>query len=307
MAPAGTARSIAIASLFWPLTHSTLAVSALNTGTKGSTARFAERDSKKTIVGGHLKASSFLNHTTAVQDRINGLCTPCHDPHGVSPTLGGKQAYAVPMLKGTWMTSPYKEDAPPPDPSGSNITNGPDGRPRSWGKAYGHPTPTQPIANYNIDRTTFGGSTRISEKDDQFAGLCLRCHKKDYLTDGSNKNQSWKSIDRIHESVKGWGANTEHSYTCSKCHQPHNSGLPRLMQTNCFELGPSGLRENSGLSWLPWKSDDNKSSKRTEKKTTAASNSKNKVVGCHVRQFGKTTATSANDRKDNQWQQVSKW
>jgi predicted CxxxxCH...CXXCH cytochrome family protein len=292
-------------------------------GVKASTARFTERDTMKTIVGGHLKASEppgslanlakdsgsasagsaatledntktwnsgglvnlyllmgsgsnsgqvrkIVSNTSSVltvepfasdissgdtykivpySTTINGLCTPCHDPHGVSQTMGSNQAYALPLLKGTWMTSPYKEDAPPTDPSGDYITNGPDGKPRSWGQYQKHPTPNQPSANYNLDRTIFGGTTRISENDDKFAGLCMNCHKKENLTDGTNKNQNFKSVDRIHESVKGWGANTEHSYTCSKCHQPHNSGLPRLMLTNCLDYKHRGGRASGGSYW----------------------------------------------------------
>ena len=299
-------------------------------GTKGSTARYTERDIMKTIVGGHLSASFKLNSSlphlakdigtatggsgTTLNDgarswpvdkwknfyllmtgglnsgqirkisansatlltvepfttpvlpgdgyqivpyttQVNGLCTPCHDPHGVSPTLGDKRPYAVPLLKGSWLTSPYKEDQPPPDPTGTNVTNGPDGKPRSWGKFVttdwnsNHPQPTDPITRHNLDRTTFGGSTRISENDDKFAGLCTNCHQKAVLTDGLNKNQSWSSVDRIHESVKGWGANSEHSYSCSKCHQPHNSGLPRLMQTNCLDYKHRGNRPSGGQQW----------------------------------------------------------
>jgi len=292
-------------------------------GTKGSTARYSERNAMTTIVGGHLKASEpagSLPHlakesgtanggsTTTLTDgtknwtanqwgnlylqivgganagqlrritantaagitieapftyevvsgdayqivpyaaTVNTLCTPCHDPHGITRTLGANQPYALPLLKGTWLTSPYKEDQPPVDPTGTSVTNGPDGKPRSWGTYYNPPSPTQPGARYTLDKTTFGTS-RISEQDDRFAGLCTNCHQKSALTDGTNKNQNWKSVDRIHESVKGWGANTEHSYSCSKCHQPHNSGLPRLMQTNCLDFKHRGNRVSGGSPW----------------------------------------------------------
>ena len=184
------------------------------------------------IKGGHFKASNFLNHSTAAQNKIEGLCTPCHDPHGVSPTLGAKMPYALPMLKGTWMTSPYKEDVAVAD------TNNPPG----GQKLSGPPS-------IFTDQNTFSGA-RITEDDSKFAGLCLRCHYKNNLTDGVNRNQPWKSTDRIHESVKGWGANSQHSYSCSKCHVPHASGLPRLMQTNCLDYkhrgrGPSGGQAGS--------------------------------------------------------------
>jgi cytochrome c553 len=199
-------------------------------GVKASVARYPFRDSRKTILGGHLKASSMLNYTTAAGDRINGLCTPCHDPHGVSPSIGDNQNYAVPMLKGTWMTSPYKDDTAQAN-TGTYIY----------------------ISNmtWKSDRNTLstninGNNNRISESDSQFAGLCLRCHKKEKLTDGINKNTPFKSLDRVHEAVQGWGANNEHSYTCSKCHQPHNSGLPRLMQTNCLDLNHRGNQASGG-------------------------------------------------------------
>ncbi|HZV82663.1 MAG TPA: CxxxxCH/CxxCH domain-containing protein, partial [Geobacteraceae bacterium] len=292
-------------------------------GTKGSTARYSERNAMTAIAGGHLKASEpagslphlakesgtanggstatltdgtknwtvnkwkdlylqIVGGTNAGQLRrissntsatitveapftyevvsgdtyqivpytatVNTLCTPCHDPHGISRTLGANQPYALPLLKGTWLTSPYKEDQPPADPTGSSVTNGPDGKPRSWGTYYNPPNPTQPGARYNLDKTTFGTS-RISEQDDRFAGLCTNCHQKPALTDGTNKNQNWKTVDRIHESVKGWGANTEHAYSCSKCHQPHNSGLPRLMQTNCLDSKHRGNRVSGGAPW----------------------------------------------------------
>ena len=159
---------------------------------------------------------------------VNGLCTPCHDPHGVSPVLGDNQKYAVPLLKGTWMTSPYKDDNPQPT-LGTRI----------------YATPT-----WKLDRNTFatGFSTnnRIKENDTEFAGLCINCHKKELLTNGTNGDSAFKSLDRAHESVKGWGANAEHSFSCSKCHQPHNSGLPRLMQTNCLNYTHRGVVPSGG-------------------------------------------------------------
>ncbi|MSM40624.1 MAG: CxxxxCH/CxxCH domain-containing protein [Geobacter sp.] len=208
-------------------------------GVKAMTARYPYRDAKKTIVGGHLKASAMLNYTTAASDRINGLCTPCHDPHGVSPGIGANQEYAVPLLKGTWLSSPFRDDTPPPNPTGANSTA------ISWGKAGGYSPSTPPVTNYRLERNTFSNK-RLNETDAQFAGLCIRCHKKEKLTDGINKNTAFKSLDRIHESVSGWGANSEHSFSCSKCHQPHNSGLPRLMQTNCLNFNHRGFRSSGG-------------------------------------------------------------
>ena len=175
--------------------------------------------------GGHFGASSSLGIQLPPGSQINGLCTPCHDPHGVSPTMGANQQYAVPLLKGTWLTSPYQEDTAPVNNADMYITGG-------WSLPY------------RIDQNTFvGGITNVTvpglTRNDTTvsAGLCLGCHSKASLTNGSN--HTWKSKDRVHEAVKGWksanGVN-QHSYTCSKCHSAHTSSvLPRLMVTNCLD------------------------------------------------------------------------
>ncbi|GAB4300350.1 MAG: hypothetical protein Fur0034_12970 [Desulfuromonadia bacterium] len=196
----------------------------------------------KPMKGGHFRGSSFLNVTTSAADRIGGLCTPCHDPHGVSPTLGDKQGYAVPMLKGTWLTSPYREDGPqmsltnPPYNMRLDLTTG------------------RTALEVNTDQWTFNGS-RITEDAETFGGLCLRCHKKENLTNGTN--HTWKSKDRVHESVKGWksaNGTIQHSYSCSKCHTPHVSELPRLMVTNCLDFNHRGGVASGGTagsnSWI---------------------------------------------------------
>jgi hypothetical protein len=181
------------------------------TGVNGSETRYPYK--AKSIKAGHMKASSPLK--TSAAGTIDGLCTPCHDPHGVTPTLGAaKQQFAVPLLKGTWMSSPSREDAADPNAGGGY-----------YNKA-------------NIEN--------INETDDKFAGLCLRCHLKPSLTDGTNKNTAWKGIDRVHESVKGWGANSRHAYACSKCHAPHVTGLPRLMVTNCLDYRHRGRVTSGG-------------------------------------------------------------
>ncbi|MBI4826971.1 MAG: CxxxxCH/CxxCH domain-containing protein [Nitrospirae bacterium] len=231
-------------------------------GTKGSTARYTYRANKTTIVGGHFKASSEL--TSPAMGTINGLCTPCHDPHGVSPTIGTNQQYALPMLKGTWLTSPYREDVTPMDKNGYSGKSGFYNYYNSWSgsypRPYGQQSDPQPLGSWNTDRNTFNtvdlsnkgnvpDSTygRISEDESKFAGLCLICHSKSNLTDGINKNTAFRTKDRIHESVKGWGSNGEHSYPCSKCHQPHSSGLPRLLQTNCLDYKHRGRVASGGL------------------------------------------------------------
>ena len=199
--------------------------------TSGAEQRFPfkKRNSTK---GGHFGAS--LSLSTSPMGSIDGLCTPCHDPHGVSPTLGSNQQYAVPLLKGTWVTSPYKEDTPP----GSNawLTNF---------AGYGEGV------QYHIDQNTFGSGIRgtvagMTQTVEQSSGLCLGCHPKSSLTAAATpaSPNPWLSKNRVHEAVKGWKSSdstVQHTYSCSKCHSAHtNSFLPRLMVTNCLDSRHKG-------------------------------------------------------------------
>lgn len=262
-------------------------------GVKGSTNRFAGRQSRTAIAGSHLKAGKLLNYSS--HDKIRGLCTPCHDPHGVSLTLGEAMPYALPLLKGAWLTSPYREDAPPTTmPTRGAYAGKSSNMSMSWEKGdlkAGSSTDTLAASSYNTDRNTFGEERRITENESQFGGLCLSCHHKESFT--GNKN------DRVHRAVKGWGANREHSFPCSKCHQAHNSGLPRLMQTNCLESGPSGLRDSGAALWI---ADKSKAQNSRNKKDV-----KEAVVGCHVRRTGRGNSQSSRSSEQTQWKSASPW
>lgn len=223
-------------------------------GTFGRQLRYAYKSTPN--MGGHFGASSAMS--ASASQAIGGLCTPCHDPHGVSTVLGANQKYGVPLLKGTWLTSPYKEDATTADNQNYIATAA-----FYYNGEYEGPTLSQAkrdaqaaaMRSYRIDQNTFGSGDNtvmnstlysISETDAQFAGLCLNCHQKQKLTNGTT--HTWKSKDRIHESVKGWktaNATKQHFYTCSKCHAPHNASLPRLMVSNCLDSKHRGRVTNN--------------------------------------------------------------
>lgn len=213
-------------------------------GIFGKQSRYAYKGTTPNM-GGHFGASSALSASAAHQ--IGGLCTPCHDPHGVSPTMGANMKYGVPLLKGTWVTSPYKEDVTTAD-NQNYIASAAVG----YVGDYEGPTRSQAILDarkaaaqsFKIDQNTFSTTitnynaavTGVTEADSQFAGLCLNCHTKANLTNGTT--HAWKDKNRIHEAVKGWktaNGTIQHNYTCSKCHAPHNASLPRLMISNCFD------------------------------------------------------------------------
>ncbi|MHB8789379.1 MAG: cytochrome c3 family protein [Desulfobulbaceae bacterium] len=197
-------------------------------------ARFgSEGDIRNTHAGGHFGASQSL--TTPASGSINGLCTPCHDPHGVSPTIA--QNYGVPLLKGTWLTSPYQLDKP-------KAIDGPSG---SGGGIGVLPSADPPV--YKIDQNTFAGwdftsTAGIAEAIDNFGGLCLKCHPKSSID--RDATATWRTMDRVHETVKGWGANSKHSFPCAKCHTPHaTERLPKLMVTNCLNSKHKGRKVNN--------------------------------------------------------------
>jgi hypothetical protein len=89
----------------------------------------------------------------------------------------------------------------------------------------------------------------------------MGCHTKASLnstataTSATGTAGSWKSMTRIHNSVKGWAlttgtggnvGNKAHAYTCSKCHSSHNSNLPRLLVTDCLDVKHRGRVATSG-------------------------------------------------------------
>lgn len=271
-----------------------------SSGVKGSTARFSGRQTRTSIASSHLKAGKFLNYSTRGQ--INGLCTPCHDPHGVSPTLGDRQHYAVPLLKGTWLASPYREDAPPATmPTKGAYAGKTSNMAMSWdkGELKGSSPDTQAAMSYNTDRNTFGEGKHITESEDQFGGLCLKCHRKESFI--GNKG------DSVHRAVKGWGANKEHAFPCSKCHQSHNSGLPRLMQTSCLESGPPGLRDSDAAPWFSGKKiGGNRVVSPSSPVAAGKKSPKESVVGCHVRRAG-NRASGPPESSPNRWNGVNPW
>ncbi|RKX39017.1 MAG: hypothetical protein DRP64_14805 [Verrucomicrobia bacterium] len=252
----------------------TARLDGVNNGVKD---RFSYRSGKTGISGHYSHISGNLVSTP--EEQINGLCSGCHDPHGVSPTLGDNQQYAVPLLKGTWLTSPYREDSPQMN-LGTNIS----------------------ASNVQIDRKTFGDLTNrshITEDVDQFAGLCLRCHPKESLTDDYDPQivdkPAWQSMRRVHQSVKGWGSNNEHQFSCSKCHQPHSSGLQKLMRTNCLDWNHRGELESGGVA-PAWRTT-----------TEHYPRLRNRYQPCHQSSGAAGGTENSSNYKNQQWNLVTPW
>jgi hypothetical protein len=232
----------------------------------GPQVRYTYKNTRATV-GTHFGASSALTHANAPTQMgtIKGLCTPCHDPHGITDNTtkipAADKVYALPLLKGTWMTSPYKEDAAPL--ATNQKRGGSSSGPATYAKAS---TP-----GYYIDQNTFEtittssattgdwvwpGTNKITQTASQFGGLCLQCHAQADINPNSASPGTWQTMDRIHNTVKGWatagsGANVNnaiHAFSCSKCHTPHSACLPRLMISNCLDVKHRGQAQSGGVS-----------------------------------------------------------
>ena len=229
-------------------------------------------------MGGHYGSS--INATQAGHTgEINGLCTPCHDPHGVSNALGADRDHGIPLLKGTWVTSPYRED------KADKFVK------RGGGSKFAGMTNMGPVPGYHVDQNTFmrtpapynGGAATTTAKGNlrrqafrsfsilssaqtgtnmpnlapaTFAGLCLECHNQTTLTGAATNTtvKGWRTKERVHQSVSGWAStngtnvsNKVHAYTCAKCHAPHVSRLPRLLVTNCLDQRHIGQNVSAGI------------------------------------------------------------
>ncbi|RNC69410.1 MAG: CxxxxCH/CxxCH domain-containing protein [Desulfuromonadales bacterium] len=242
-----------------------------------NTRTYAYKNNNPDNKGGHFGPSTAL--TTAITQRtfangikdkaysagvsspVNGLCTPCHDPHGVTKntTYVSNRQYGVPLLKGTWVTSPYKQDAAP---AATNETRG-GGRQKpalSVGSTPGYRIDqnTMGVAGAWPDRANWtwpGTPTTLQPRTDaEFAGLCVGCHAKANINNAAAASSSnWKTVGRVHNTVRGWATatggnanNAVHAFTCSKCHAPHNTRLPRLLVTNCLDAKHRGRVASGG-------------------------------------------------------------
>ncbi|GAM11440.1 doubled CXXCH motif protein [Geobacter sp. OR-1] len=228
-------------------------------------SRYAKSMAKP--AGGHFGISDTMG--TTVNGSINGLCTPCHDPHGVSQNSAkvANPVYGVPLLKGTWLTSPYSEDVAP---ANTNRSRGGGSRENSLPGVGGGSDPLYYIDQntFQADRThlpatvpsrTFGlfGTSAVTLQTQTAAtsgGLCLTCHSQSAIAPNAGGTApAWKTRSRVHNSVTGWGSsgtgnagNVVHSYTCSKCHAPHISRMPKLLVTNCLDVKHRGRVASGG-------------------------------------------------------------
>ncbi len=154
----------------------------------------------QSLLGGHFdRATSYADGVTGTvaaswasaniggangPKALSGQCSGCHDPHGIDKAGTTEENYRLPALKGTWITSPYKEDRRGWDqnvaggaagdpyfytPSGSTTlslgaaprknTDLPYNKPPITGKGYGSSGGGTGNDGYFIDINTFGRNT----------------------------------------------------------------------------------------------------------------------------------------------------
>ncbi|MEI7982613.1 MAG: hypothetical protein WCI71_13260 [Bacteroidota bacterium] len=145
----------------------------------------------------------------------------------------------MPLLKGTWVTTPYREDK-----ADLPVQRG-------GGSKFAGVTAGGSLPGYHIDQNTFmsaaqtmvmTGAVTAAVKSDKrsqnfttllsaaannaktgatmpsvinllapsnFAGLCLECHNQTTLTGAAaaTTSKGWQTKERVHQSVAGWGPN----------------------------------------------------------------------------------------------------
>ncbi|MEW6089007.1 MAG: fibronectin type III domain-containing protein [bacterium] len=200
------------------------------------------------FVSSHFYPSK-THDSTGIWQRNPINCTDCHDPHGVNSSLTNAQ-YMVPILKGTWLISPYKEDRAPmasfesqmndpyfsgggePVPSGApqggkKPRANPDldfNNPPNPGGGYPNKTGGQGHEGYFIDANTFGA---INKYTSTWIGARAWDNGKiitsNRITEDETKfaglclkchnKTALKTIWGGHGVVKGWGGASKDIFT----------------------------------------------------------------------------------------------
>ncbi len=190
------------------------------------------------------------------------VCSVCHNPHG---STAGPQYY-TPMLRGTWMTSPYPEDrtgkrnGSAVDTKYKGLINGPRiestltyNKPADWGHGYGAAGGTG-NDGYYIDDNTFGTTatystapalpTQITQTVDNFGGLCASCHTsatwaggtttamKTYL-DTTTFATGWGAS--VHNAVKGWSDGTTNCLNSTNQPRMHVLTSTNAETSSCYQ------------------------------------------------------------------------
>ena len=101
--------------------------------------------------------------------------------------------------------------------------------------------------------------------------------------------------------IRGTSVNADyHSFSCSKCHNPHASRLPRLMITNCLDtkINTWDDQYTGDGNWGNWGAD------RTGNKSLAYTTS---AQNCHRRIDANGDGDTADTGEEAGWNAVTPW
>jgi predicted CxxxxCH...CXXCH cytochrome family protein len=131
--------------------------------------------------------------------------------------------------------------------------------------------------------------------------------------DGWNLNPRMNFTERPYGfNYYNWGATVDanttdngyHKFSCSKCHNPHASRLPRLMITNCLDTNHNTWDTKTGVNTLPnagTTNNDGSSSISSENGNVAFSNSTS-AQNCH-----RVADPNYNNANGAGWNNVTPW
>ena len=95
-----------------------------------------------------------------------------------------------------------------------------------------------------------------------------------------------------------------HSFTCSKCHNPHASRLPRLMISNCLDVQRNTWDDDytSNSDWSDWPNLTPSSGNEGNQEIAYSNSAQN----CH-RYFPAQSGTGTGDYEGKGWNSVTPW
>lgn len=189
--------------------------------------------------GSGMGGSVTVGHISETASQFGGLCANCH---AGTPDTGGTVASMQTYLAGNAAGGNLLAQ-------GLGMTN--------WGAAIHNtvkgwaatgPTSDQVNATNNPNMHQFQSSNSSSPRFIRDSGWYSPRTNYDWGADPSQGNQMASA------------ATAYHQFPCAKCHTPHASSLPRLMITNCIDVGnTNGQRKAHGTdaawSYPSWPTD----------------------------------------------------
>jgi predicted CXXCH cytochrome family protein len=172
------------------------------------------------------------NHMSETDNTFAGLCATCHTDAGYTGTGNGG---GVAGLK-TWLTTGI-----------TALGRGKTG----WGAAIHNTVKGWAASGTTLDWVNPTNNPDMRGYSQAGTQTCMA-----YDTGCSSAWAPWRGYNwmGITSTTNQMGAagTAVHQFPCSKCHTPHASDLPKLMTTNCLDVGASTTQRKAHGTSVVW-------------------------------------------------------